>query len=185
MMRGGTPAVAAATTRARGVSPCRFARLPARHDHGAGAVVHAARVAGGDAAALLAEGRGQLGESLQRGVGAEVLVLLHLDGVALAAGDRHRDDLLGEAAFLLRLAGALLRAEGEGVLVGAGDLEVLRHVLRRLRHGVDAVLGLHLGIDEAPADGGVEDLGLAAEGLRALAHDEGGAGHALHASRPA
>ena len=48
------------------------------------------------------------------------------------------------------------------VLILAGDVELLGYVLRGFRHGVDAVRGLHRGIDEAPADGGVVDLGAAA-----------------------
>jgi hypothetical protein len=50
---------------------------------------------------------------------------------------------------------ARLAARGEGVLIGAGDAEILGHVVRRLGHGVGAVGLLHRRIDEAPADGRV------------------------------
>ena len=144
MMRGGTPAVAAATMRARGVSPCRFA-----------ASALATMTAQAPSFTPLALPAVTLPPSLRKGVGslasASSVVsgrrcssCSTLTGSPLRRGMVDRDDLLGEAAVLLRLAGALLRAVGEGVLVGAGDLEVLRDVLRRLRHGVDAVLGLHL-----------------------------------------
>src|SRR5204862_1878857 len=68
--------------------------------------------------------------------------------------------------------GALLRAQREGVLVGARDLVVLGHVLAGLRHGVDAVLRLEYGIDEPPAERGVVDFAAALERLLRLAHDQ-------------
>ena len=52
----------------------------------------------------------------------------------------------------MRLAGALLRAQRKGVLVGARHLVFLGDVLAGLRHRIDAVLLLHQRIDEAPAD---------------------------------
>ncbi len=55
-------------------------------------------------------------------------------------------------------------------------------VLRRLGHRVDAVQRLHPRVDEAPADGRVEHLGRALEGLLRLAHDERRAGHRLRAA---
>src|SRR3546814_16495347 len=64
----------------------------------------------------------------------------------------------------------------------AADLELLGDVLAVLRHGVGAVELLHLRIDEAPADGGVVDLGGAGEGGAGLGHHEGGPGHVLDAA---
>ena len=62
------------------------------------------------------------------------------------------------------------------------DVEVLGHVLAGLRHGIDAVLLLHQRIDEAPADGGVVDLGIAREGRLGLRHHEGRARHGFDAA---
>src|SRR3546814_4323683 len=80
------------------------------------------------------------------------------DGVALAALDGDRRDVLGEEAALLRLLGAHLAAIGEGVLVGARHLEGLRDIFARLGHRIGAVLRLHQAVDEAPAAGRVVDV---------------------------
>ena len=111
-----------------------------------------------------------------------MLIGVDLDGLALAAGNFDRDDFLGEVTGGDRLAGALLRADGKGVLIGARYLEIRRHVLAGLRHGVDAVLLLHQRVDEAPADGGVEDFGMAREGFLRLALHEGRPRHRFDAT---
>src|SRR5206468_11525745 len=72
-----------------------------RDDHRRRAVVDARRVPGRDRAVLL-EPRDELRESLDRRVGADVLVLVH-DHVALLLLDVDRHDLLGEPAVLARL----------------------------------------------------------------------------------
>ena len=105
--------------------------------------------------------------------GAQIL-LLHL-GRAL----RHGFGI--QLEFLLLGGGrALLAPQRERILVGAADLEILRHVLRRLGHGIDTILRLHQRVDETPADRGVIDFALAAERLGRLALDERCPGHALH-----
>src|SRR6202051_4767474 len=101
-----------------------------------------------------------------------MFVLVDVDGSGLAAGYRYRRNLLGEIARRDRLPGTLLRADRKRVLIGARDLEFLGDVLAGLGHGVDAVLRLHQGIDEAPADGGVVDVGRARKRFRRLAHHE-------------
>ena len=111
-----------------------------------------------------------------------MLVALHQDRFAPALRHWHGDDLLCQTSVLLSGTSPLLAAQGEGVLVGAGDLEILGDVLGRLRHGVDAVRALHQRIDEAPADGGVENLRGAREGRLRLRHDEGRATHGLDAA---
>jgi hypothetical protein len=77
-----------------------------------GAVVLAARVAGGDRRVGVGaeHHRAQLAERLERGVFARVLVGAH-DRVAFAPVDRDRDDLLVEEALLLRGHGALVGAQ--------------------------------------------------------------------------
>ena len=74
----------------------------------------------------------------------------------------------------MRRAGALLAsATRRHPGLRGRYLKILGHVLRRLGHGIDAVLLLHQRVDEAPADGGVVDLGLAGKGRVGLAHHEG------------
>ena len=165
MMRGATPAAAPPRMRAMGSSPYFLSRLLGGDDQGRRAVIDAGGIAGRHRA-VLAERRRQLRQLLQRGVGAGMLVLVDDDRIALALRDRDRHDLLGEPSVGLRRRRLLLRAQGEGVLVLARDVEVRGHVLAGLRHGIDAVLLLHQRVDEAPADGGVVDLGIAREGRR-------------------
>jgi hypothetical protein len=76
----------------------------------------------------------------------------------LRDGDRH--DLIGEHARRIGRRPPRLAAEREGVLVGAGDAEILGHVVGGLGHGVGPVGRLHRRIDEAPADGRVVDFGV-------------------------
>ena len=151
-------------------------RLGRGEDHRGRAVVDAGRVARRHRARI-AECRLQLGEPFKRRLGPRMLVLVDGHRSGLAAGHGDRNDLFGEIARRDRLAGALLRADRERVLVGARDLELLGDVLAGLAHGIDAVLRLHHRIDEAPADGGVVDLGRAREGFRRLAHHERRARH--------
>ncbi len=109
-----------------------------------------------------------------------MLVAFDQHRLALAALDRDGSDLAGEEPCLLRRLGPHLAAIGEGVLIGAVDAELFGDILGGLRHRVDAILRLHQRVDEAPADGGVEELRLAREGLGRLAHHERRPGHALH-----
>lgn len=61
--------------------------------------------------------------------------LVELDrGVALAALDHDRDDLVSDPPRLGRLAGQLLRADREFVHVGAGDLELVGDLARLVDH---------------------------------------------------
>jgi hypothetical protein len=83
------------------------------------------------------------------------------------------DDLLGQPAVGLRGDRLVLAAHGECVLVGARHAKLFGDVLAGLRHGIDAILLLHQRVDEAPADGGVVDLGIARKGRVGLGHDEG------------
>src|SRR3546814_10197038 len=93
-----------------------FRSLFAAHqDERGGAIVEAGRVSGGDRALLLERGT-QPGKGSHLDALADELVLLD-EGVALAALDRHRCDLVPEAAFAPRLLGLVLRAGRERVLV--------------------------------------------------------------------
>ena len=56
------------------------------------------------------------------------------DGVALATLDRHRDDLLGQAALVGRGDRALVRAQRPAVEVGARELELVADLGRLVEH---------------------------------------------------
>src|SRR5207244_7932429 len=100
--------------------PAQLCRLLLARDHERGrTVVDPARVPGRDRAPV-AEGRAQRRELLRIRVGPRVLVALH---------PVHGDELVREAAGLLRRRPALLRAEREGVLLLARAAVPLAHVL--------------------------------------------------------
>jgi hypothetical protein len=147
-----------------------------------GAVVERRAVAGGDAAAGLEDGL-ELGELLEGAVATDALVGGEAQRVlTFGLGDVDRDDLVVEPAIVLGGGGLLVAGEGPGVLIGAADVVAAGDVLGGDAERVDAVQALHRGVDHAPAEGGVEELGVAGEGLAGLGHDEGGAGHALDAA---
>src|ERR1700729_2305923 len=106
--------------------------IVARDDQRAGAIVDARRVPG-RVGPVLHEDRRKLGERLESGIAPGRLVDLD-DRVALLALDRHRDDLLGEAALVGRLDRELVRAERPAVEVDAAQLELGRDLARLLRH---------------------------------------------------
>ena len=180
MIRGGTPATAAPTTRARGVRPLRFAASSE-------ATIIAA------APSLTPEALPAVTVPSRRTIGfnfasASTLVLRGCSsrstttGSPLRCGMLDRDDLGGEPAIVLRRGRLVLAAHGESVLILAAYLPFLRDVLGRGRHRVVAISVLHLRVDEAPADRRVVHLGVAVEGARRLGHDEGRAAHALRAA---
>ena len=86
---------------------------------------------------------------------ADILVLVD-DGVALAALDGHRDDLVLELAGLLRGFGLVLRGERELVLLVAGDLELAGDVFGGIAH----VIAVE-SVPQAVLDHGVDHLEVA------------------------
>ena len=72
----------------------------------------------------LANAGRRLAERVGGGVGADALVGLELEGLALALRDRDRDDLVVEQAVLPGLRGELVAARGELVLLLAGERDV-------------------------------------------------------------
>jgi len=111
--------------------------------------------------------------------------MLHQHGIALALRDRHRDDLVAEAAAVDRLHRPPLALVGEGVLLLAGDLrlELLVDVLGGLAHDLQGEHRLHLRIGEAPAEGGIPRRDVADRpALAALGDGVGATAHALHAA---
>jgi hypothetical protein len=164
MIRGATPAAAAATTRALGVNPWRLA---AASDSDRAAGFYDAR---------------QLGERSQRGVRTRVFIGAEQNGVPFSLRDRNWHDFLYKKSGAHRRSRTLLASQGEGILIFARNVELLRDNLRGFRHRFDTVLCFHEGIDEAPADGRIFDLRRAGKSRVCFAHHEGGAGHALDAA---
>ncbi len=157
-------------------------RLPRGDEQGGGAIIDARGIAGRHRA-LFAERCRQFRQFLDRGAGAGMFIGGNRQGVAFSLRDRDGDDLLGKAAALLRPDGARLALGGIGILIGARDLVLGRDILRRLRHGLDAILRLHQRVDEAPADRRVVDFGTAREGRLRFGHHEGRPRHGFDAAR--
>ena len=182
MMRGGTPAVAIATTRARGVRPWRFAAVFGGQDQRRGAVVHARGVAGGDGCPGCGTGfsASPASPSWYRGAGcsSRSTIVSPLRALSVTGAISRAKKPLAcapwRAVCWLRSANASWSARliwNSSATFSAG-----------FRHRIGAVRRLHQAVDEAPADGRVVDLGLAGEGLGGLAHDERRAGHAFDAA---
>ncbi|MNZ82899.1 hypothetical protein D3C78_1016110 [compost metagenome] len=145
-----------------------------------GTVVDPRGIACGDGL-VRAIDRLQAGQGFQGGIGAWMLVVLD-NGFAFFVGDAHRHDLFSEETCGLGGCGTLLATQGEGVLIGTRDLVIVGDVVGGLRHGIDAVLGFHQRVDEAPADGGVFELHVARKSGIGLAHHERRTGHRLDAA---
>src|ERR1051325_8489463 len=111
MMRGSTPALAAARIRASGLRPLLFSPASRTDDQRRGAVIHAGRVARGDHAAL--EERLQLGERFHRAVAPRMFVRLHLlaGRILLLRRQRDRHDFPGVEALFFGRGVFLLRGE--------------------------------------------------------------------------
>ena len=181
MMRGGTPADAMPRMRASGVAralrpPSSEATISAAAPSLTPEALPAVTVPSGRTMRL------ELGQRLERGVGARMLVRVDPTGLPLPSGTSTGAISSAKRPVCLRRGGALLRAQREGILVRARDLEFLGDVLAGLRHRIDAVLLLHHRIDEAPADRGVVDLGRARERASALPITNGARRHAFDAA---
>jgi len=151
-------------------------------EDGASTVVDSGSVSGGDGAGGLDDGL-EIRESFESCVGTGMLVRVeHFRGPVFLQ-ERDGNDFLGEKTIGVRAGPALLGAERKGVLIGAGNAELFGDVFGGFGHRVRAVAGFHFGVDEAPADGGIENFGSAAERSVRLGHDERRARHALDATR--
>ena len=151
-------------------------------DQRRGAVVDARGVAGGDGEVGAVDAL-ELGQRLDGGARARMLVAVDDDRVALLLRDRHRHDLVARsgpsscaAAQRAWLRAAKASWSARLTLKSAATLSAVS------RHRVDAEVLLHLRVDEAPADRGVVDGVRAREGALGLRHHEGRAGHALDAA---
>ncbi|KAJ6437775.1 NAD(P)-binding domain [Purpureocillium lavendulum] len=139
--------------------------VTAHEEDGGGAVGDLAGVAGVDGA-VGGKGRADLGEGLDGDAVADAVVagdgdLLGLTRLGVLELDGEGGDLGVEEAGLLGLDGLLVRGGSEGVLVGAGDVEGLGHVLGQDAHGDLAVgcLGVRLKQLGELGDGGGAVLG--------------------------
>ncbi len=111
-----------------------------------------------------------------------MFVRVHDDGIA--ASLRHADghDFFGEHTGFDSRFRPLLAAQGERILVLAGNTEIVGDILRGLRHRIDAVLLLQFTVHETPAERGVVDFRVTPEGRGLFRHDERRARHRLHAA---
>ena len=158
-----------------------FAGGAGADDQRAGAVVNAGGVTGGDHAAF--NDGGQLGELIDAGTGARVLVFADRQRRLLAAlGHLHRQDFLFEETVHAGVFVAALGLGRVGVRLLAADAQIGGHVLGGFRHGVAAELLEDLGVGEARADGGIEHRHAAAVGAFRLGHHERGAAHGFDAA---
>ena len=162
MIRGGTPAVAMATTRARGVRPWRRAAASEASSSAQAPsltpeALPAVTVQLGAVHAL------EPGELVQRRVGPRVLVGVEQPRLAALLRHLDRHDLGREEAGRVGGGPALLRAQREAVLVLAADPEVGGDVVGGLRHRIGAELRLQRRVDEPPADRGVVEPRVAGE----------------------
>ncbi len=180
MTRGSTPATAAGDDARDRLGAGLLARRARADDQRRGAVIDAGSVARGDDAA--GEQRLQLGEAVEGGVRAGMLVLRDHRLDALLGAGHHRLDLAVVEAGRLGLGVFLLRGRGEAVGGLAADPEILADIVGGLRHRVLAVLLADSRIREARADRRIEDPDVAPIGAVVLRHDERGAAHALDAA---
>ena len=140
--------------RASGVMP-RLRRFGLAHQHGGGRTVVEARGVAGRHRAFLVEGGRSL--AMPSSVAPARIYSSRIDDdVALAALDREGDDLVLEAAGLLRGLGLVLRGDGERVLLVAGQLPLRGDVLGRVAHVVAVE-----GVGQAVLDHGVDHLQVA------------------------
>lgn len=135
-------------------------------------------LAGVAASALVAvrgKGRAHFAQALERGAPSRPLVLgerdlLLLAGLGILDRRRDRNDLIVKPARLLRPLRTLIRFRSISILRFSRDVKVVPDVLRRLSHGLQAVLGF-LTLQDL----GVEGFGAAVAGV----------GHGLGADRDA
>ena len=100
--------------------------------------------------------------------------------IAFFLRDHHGNQFVVEETSGVRGTPTLLCAKREQILIRAVHLKIFRNIFGGFRHAVHAVFGFHQRIDEAPANGGIENFRVAAERAIGLAHHKRGARHTLH-----
>ena len=141
-------------------------------------VVHTRGVACGHGA-VWAHHTFELGQRFEAGF-TRVLVGVHQNSIAFFLGNAHAHNFTRQVSGFDGGHGTQLAVVGHQVLRFALNLVIGGHVFCGLGHGVHTVLGFHQLVDEAPANGGVIDRVVAAEGGFGLGHHKGGAAHAFH-----
>lgn len=147
--------------------------LGALHEqHGGRAVGHLAAVTAGRPVAEVWEGGADLVQSLESGAPSRSLVfgqsdLLLLAGLGVLDLDSDGGDLVLEPSGLLRRLGAAVGFGSVPVLLLARDVEVLAHVLRSLAHGLQAVGGVLVGVDDVVDEGSRQTVAAGAHVLGA------------------
>ena len=172
---GSLPATAKAWNRAPGGEAEGVGLLLAHDEDARGAVGDLGGVAGGDPAVLGPEGRLQVGQGLDRGVGPDALVggdqLVGVGPVVVL--DRHRDELALEPALGRGLGGPLVGADRVLVERLAADAPLLGDELGAL------------ALADQPAPLGVSVHHAGTEGVAQVPHDRrahGGPGHDFDAA---
>ena len=143
----------------QGLDARALARRTRAEQQGAGAVIDARGITGGDEAVRHQGFQGR--ELLCRGVGAWMLVLVDDLHSALPAGDFDRLDLAGEELGSRGRRVFALRAEGEAVAVLAADAVFVADVVGGFGERVTAELLVKQGVREARADGRIIHLHVA------------------------
>ena len=90
-----------------------------------------------------------------------MFVIHHRQRIPFFLRDDDWHDLVSQHTIGLRRSGFVLTVDCKRILVGTTDIEIDRHILGSFGHRIHTIQRLHLRIDEAPADGGVEDLRIA------------------------
>ena len=170
-------------TRASGCEAEAGDRGLRRQQQRAGPVVDARRVAGGDGGAGPEEGleAGEIVRASSRAAGCSSRSTTRVSRPAFTG-----TGTISSASQPVRPGplGPLLASERVRVLVRARDAVLAGEVLRRLGHGVDAVLRLHHRVDEAPAERRVLELLVAAEGPRRPCRGRAASGTCSRRRRP-
>ena len=109
-----------------------------------------------------------------------MLVFVHHDGLAFFLRNADRRDFLRQDARLLCGHCLHLTGQSHAVLGLALNFVIGGHVFCGFGHGVHAVHGFHEGVDEAPANGGVEYLRIAPKRCFGFGHHKRCTAHAFH-----
>ena len=109
-----------------------------------------------------------------------MFINIDADRLALALRDGDRNDLARQPAAGLRRGCPLLAAQRESVLIVARNVKFLGNVLRRFRHGIDAMELPHQRIDQPPANRRILHRRDPRKGAFSLRHDKGRPRHGFH-----
>ena len=112
-----------------------------------------------------------------------MLILVNLRRLAAPQIHRHVHDLGSKAPVFLRGPGQSLGPQRKRILIGTANRVFIRQILGCLRHRVDAIGGLHLGIHKAPADRAIGNFRRPGKGGGRLRHHHRSTSHRFHTAR--